>query len=257
MGLKTETGRGSLRAMTQATSDLVLGIDEAGRGPILGPLVMACVGLRPRQAASLTRAGVMDSKRFGAGEDAHEARRQLAERIRGVAAHAVVLVIDVDEIDRRTVRGELNRLEQEQARALLGAAPPARRIVCDGARMFQPLAADWPMLEARDRGEEHHVAVAAASILAKVRRDELFLKIAARYAADFGPLGGWGYMNAPTRQFLRAYIERRRDLPPEGRRSWPWDFASDLLGQGFDPLAGFPELLAGRAVARPQLALAL
>ncbi|HEX2573946.1 MAG TPA: hypothetical protein VH877_30640 [Polyangia bacterium] len=243
--------------MTQATSDLVLGIDEAGRGPILGPLVMACVGLRPRQAASLTRAGVMDSKRFGAGEDAHEARRQLAERIRAVAAHAVVAVIDVDEIDRRTVRGELNRLEQERARALLEAAPAARRIVCDGARMFQPLTADWPMLEARDRGEEHHVAVAAASILAKVRRDELFLKIAARYAAEFGPLGGWGYMNAPTRQFLRAYIEQRRDLPPEGRRSWPWDFASDLLGPGFDPLAGFHELLAGRTVARPQLALAL
>jgi ribonuclease HII len=53
--------------------ELILGIDEAGRGPVLGPMVMACVAVRPRRAASLTRAGVTDSKAF-AGEGAHEAR---------------------------------------------------------------------------------------------------------------------------------------------------------------------------------------
>jgi len=217
--------------------DLVLGLDEAGRGPILGPMVMACVGLRPRRAASLSRAGVMDSKRFGAGEEAHAARRALVPRILEAADHAEVVVVDVAEVDRRCAVGELNRLEQQQGAALLRRAPAARRIVADGARLFGPLRAEWPHLEARDEGESHHVAVAAASVLAKVRRDELFAKIAARYAPEFGPVAGGGYVNAATRAFLRAYIERHRRLPPEGRRSWPWDFARDLLGDGFDPLA--------------------
>jgi ribonuclease HII len=229
-------------------ADLVLGIDEAGRGPILGPMVLACVGLAPRKAAALTRAGVMDSKRFGAGEEAHAARAGLVPRILDAASFAMVTVVDVADIDRRTARGELNRLEQERAEGMLRRAPPSRRIVCDGEKLFRPLAARWPRLEALDGGEERHVAVAAASVLAKVRRDRLFLKIAARYAPAFGPVGGWGYMNPPTRAFLCAYIERHRRLPPEGRRSWPWEFARPLLGADYDPLA---EL----AHARPQLAL--
>lgn len=235
------------------SSDLVIGIDEAGRGPILGPMVMACVALRPRRAATLTRAGVMDSKKFGTGDDAHGARRALVPRILEAAEHFAVVVIDVHEIDRRCVRGELNRLEQERADAMLRAAPPARRIVADGKRLFAPLGSAWPQLDALDHGEEQHVAVAAASVLAKVRRDAIFLKIAARYAA-YGPLCGGGYVNPGTRAFLRAYIERHRALPPEGRRSWPWTFAADLLGDGFDPCAGHPDLIPPEP---PQLALAL
>lgn len=229
-------------------SDLVIGVDEAGRGPILGPMVMACVGLRPRRAAALTRAGVMDSKRFGAGDDAHAARAALVPRILEAAEHAAITVVDVAEVDRRCRRGQLNRLEQERAASLIERAPVARRVVADGARLFSPLRARFPHLDARDHGEDHHVAVAAASVLAKVRRDELFARIAARYAPRFGPLRGGGYLNDATRAFLRAYIERHRALPPEGRRSWPWEFARDLLGDGFDPLAELPD-------DRPQLAL--
>jgi ribonuclease HII len=228
--------------------DLVLGVDEAGRGPILGPMVMACVGLRPRRAAALTRAGVMDSKRFGAGDEAHAARTALVPRILDEASHAMVVVVDVAEIDRRCRHGELNRLEQERAAWLLEHAPPAKRVVADGKRLFSPLRARFPHLEALDHGEEHHVAVAAASVLAKVRRDELFGRIAARYAPAFGEVRGGGYMNDATRAFLRAYIARGATLPPEGRRSWPWEFARDLLGAGFDPLAEVPD-------DRPQLSL--
>jgi len=69
--------------------ELILGIDEAGRGPVLGPMVMACVALRPRKAAALTRIGVTDSKRFN-GPNAHAARLELVPRILDVADHAAV-----------------------------------------------------------------------------------------------------------------------------------------------------------------------
>src|SRR6478752_2597538 len=94
--------------------ELILGIDEAGRGPILGPTVMACVALRPRKASGLTRAGVTDSKRF-TGANAHAQRLRLLPRILEAADHVAVAVVDVAEIDRRCRENGLNRLEQERA----------------------------------------------------------------------------------------------------------------------------------------------
>jgi ribonuclease HII len=235
--------------MSLIHDELILGIDEAGRGPILGPMVMACVALRPRKAAALTRAGVTDSKRF-TGPDAHAARLALVPRILDAADHAAVVIVDVAEIDRRCRENGLNRLEQERAELLIGRAPQCRRIVCDGERLFAPLKARHAHLEALDQGESQHAAVAAASVLAKVRRDQLWAKICLRYAPEFGELvaHGGGYTNAATHAFLRAYIKRHRRIPPEARRSWPWEFARDLLGKKFDPWSDVPD-------DRPQLGL--
>jgi ribonuclease HII len=222
--------------------ELILGIDEAGRGPILGPMVMAAVALRPRKAAGLTRAGVTDSKKF-AGDSAHAARTELMARILEAADHVAVVIVDVSEIDRSCRENGLNRLEQERADLLIRHAPRCRRIVCDGERLFSPLCARYPELEALDQGESQHAAVAAASIVAKVRRDQLWTKIARRYLGEFGELveRGGGYTNAATHGFLRAYIARHRRLPPEARRSWPWEFAADLLGPAFDRWADVPD----------------
>jgi ribonuclease HII len=220
---------------------ITIGIDEAGRGPILGPLVMAAVALPPRRAAQLTRAGVCDSKSFGAGPEAHAHRSALAQRILECAEAAAIIVIDVAEVDRAVRHGFLNKLEQRNAETLLRRLPPADRIVADGKKLFSPLRQRWPQLRAVDEAEQAHCSVAAASILAKVRRDELWHCIERRYRPDFGAIDGMGYVNAATKRFLRAYIERHSSLPPEGRRSWPWDFAHDLLPRGFDPLADVPD----------------
>jgi ribonuclease HII len=220
---------------------LTIGIDEAGRGPILGPLVMGAVALSPRKAASLSRAGVCDSKAFGAGHEAHAARSELVPRILDAATAWSLAVVDVGEVDQAVRHGNLNRLEQRHAEILLRRLPGADRIIADGKRLFSPLRARWPHLRAVDNGEQAHVAVAAASVLAKVRRDELWLCIERRYRPAFGEIAGMGYVNAATKRFLRAYIERHGCLPPEGRRSWPWTFAEDLLPRAFDPLADVPD----------------
>ena len=233
-------------------SALVLGIDEAGRGPMLGPLVMAAVALEPHKAAALTRKGVLDSKAFGAGHKGHAARSQMVPAILEAAAHAEVVVLEVAEVDRYTRQGGLNRLEQACATGLIQRAPAVGRIVADGARLFAPIAHLHPRFDAVDGGESVHVSVAAASNLAKVRRDECMQRIADRYRADFGELRGGGYVNEGTRSFLRAYLQRHGKPPPEARRSWPWDFARDLLGADWDPYADLPPEAEAPAISRTE-----
>jgi ribonuclease HII len=114
------------------------------------------------------------------------------------------------------------------------------RIVADGKRLFSALRERHPHLEAVDKGESVHASVAAASVLAKSRRDELFELMCQRYARDFGPIGGGGYVNAATRRFLRAYARARGCLPPEARRSWPHDDLRDILGASWGPYGDLP-----------------
>lgn len=207
-----------------------LGIDEAGRGPAIGPMVLAAVVLDTAGARALTRAGLRDSKSYGAGEAARQTRADLEARVHELAVHVAVEVVEVGVIDARVARGELNALEREVAARLIDGAPRCHRQVADGARMFAPLRARYPLLEAHDDGESRHAAVAAASVVAKHRRDQLFADICRRYADQFGAITGGGYVNDGTRQFLRAYATRHGDLPPEARRSWPHPYLADLLG---------------------------
>jgi ribonuclease HII len=207
---------------------VILGIDEAGRGPVLGPLVVAAVALRPQRAGALSRRGVCDSKAFGAGPDAQARRAELAAHVSRLADAVGVEVIEHVEVDRYTRLGQLNALERRAARTLIAAAPPVQRIVADGVLVFGPLRREFPHLEAFDDGESVHVAVAAASIVAKDWRDRLFGAIAARYREEFGELQGGGYVNAATADFLRRYHRRYGCFPPETRRSWAWKVLLEL-----------------------------
>src|SRR5262249_17410373 len=118
---------------------LTLGIDEAGRGPAVGPMVMAAVALDSRVAAALTRKGLRDSKSFGAGDGAHAIRTELAAEIRARATFVAVVEIEHTEIDERVTRGELNVLEREIATKLIAQAPTVDKIIADGKRMFSAL----------------------------------------------------------------------------------------------------------------------
>ena len=223
-----------------------LGIDEAGRGPVLGPMVLAAVVVDTRAARRLTRRGLRDSKTFGAGEKGRKARENLAAEVREVASFVAVRVVDVCEVDRRVVRGELNALERDVARELIAAAPTVHRIVADGKRLFAALSDEHPHLEALDKGESKHASVAAASVIAKHRRDQLFERIACRYRNLFGEIRGGGYGNAATREFIRSYAQRFGRQPPEARRSWPYAYLADILGDSFDPWADSPSERAGQ-----------
>jgi len=207
---------------------VILGIDEAGRGPVLGPMVVCGVVLRPQAGSALTRRGVADSKGFGAGSEARDKRLELSRHIRRLADDVQVEVFHHDEVDRYCDQGLLNELERVAAVRIIDRSVSVHRIVADGEKVFGGLSARYPHLSARNFGESHHVSVAAASIIAKVTRDELFAEIASRYDREFGPIKGGGYVNGATADFLKRYHARYRRLPAETRRSWGWKVLTEL-----------------------------
>ena len=204
------------------TGILVLGLDEAGRGPGIGPMVLAAVALDAVSEVLLAQAGVRDSKVFGSSSAGRQARARLAALIREHAPFVSLEVCDVADVDAYVARSALNQLERERAGLLIRRAPKCARIIADGRTLFAPLTAEFPNLEAVDRAESAHTAVAAASICAKAMRDELFEAIARRYEPEFGTLRGGGYVNQATVAFISEYVRRHGQLPPEARKSWPW-----------------------------------
>lgn len=202
----------------------LIGIDEAGRGPVLGPLVMAVVVISPEVERKYLEAGVRDSKLFGSGVKAHPARLAMRKIIEAQCISFKVLEFEPDVIDEHVRRGRLDDLERDGARQLLKdiGVTEEDRIVCDGEPIFGCLRAEWPNLLAENRADARHASVAAASILAKTRRDERMDLIFRNYEPEFGKISGGGYVNEPTRRFLEAYEARHGELPSEVRQSWTW-----------------------------------
>jgi ribonuclease HII len=201
---------------------ITLGIDEAGRGAVLGPLVLAGCAVSPAQEEILREAGVADSKGFGPPARAQGIRADLAALIGAKATWYAVITAPPDRVDASVRRHGLNALERALAEEILGDAPPDCRVVLDGHRVFAPLCRRVGRATAIDKADQHEISVAAASILAKNTRDKLFGQIRHQYEPDLGPIGGEGYPNRATARFLDAYVELHGDLPPETRRSWQW-----------------------------------
>ncbi len=198
--------------------NLLGGIDEAGRGPLIGPLIVAlCCCPDPEKLLDL---GVADSKSFGAGV---RARARRAEICRTLFESCLVRWVQIPArvIDRYVTGGPgLNALEQQAAAFLLGQVPAMSRVVADGERLFSPLAVRFSGLVAVNRADARFPEVAAASIIAKTFRDDWM----DAYERRMGHLGfvirGGGYPNASTRAFVEQWKQRHGGSPPHLRSSW-------------------------------------
>ena len=99
-------------------------------------------------------------------------------------------------------------------------------------RSSRSLRSQYSNLEAVDHGESHHVAVAAASVIAKdcrdARLDSILDSITKCHLPNYGEVKGGGYGNVYTERFLRAYHDRTGKLPPETRLRWNWKVIREL-----------------------------
>lgn len=176
----------------------VAGVDEAGRGPLAGPVVAAAVVL----PQGVFVEGADDSKVVPAEE-----RRRLAGEIRAQAAAVSIGAASVREIDRVNI---LRATARAMTRALVRLPVAPDRVVVDGLPVP---GVDWEH-EAVVGGDAAVHSVACASIVAKVCRDRLMTLLAARYP-DYGWERNKGYATRRHRQALR-----RAGITPHHRTSF-------------------------------------
>jgi ribonuclease HII len=182
-----------------STSDgLIAGVDEVGRGPLAGPVVTAAVILDPEQPIE----GLMDSKKLS------ESRREmLAEIIKQRALAWSLGRAEVEEIDDINIL-QATMLAMQRAVAGLSIAPD--HVLIDGNRC--------PSLsctaEAIIKGDEHIPAISAASIIAKVSRDQEMIEMDAKYPG-YGLATHKGY---PTKAHIDALTQL--GVTPIHRRSF-------------------------------------
>ena len=180
------------------TPGLMAGVDEAGRGPLAGPVVAAAVILDDLQPIR----GLADSKALTALR-----RERLFDEIRARALCCSVAQASVEEIDRLNI---LQATLLAMRRAVEGLRLKPQRVLVDGNRV--------PVLpvpvEAIVKGDAKVPAISAASILAKVTRDRLCAELHERFP-KYGFDGHKGY---PTPLHLSAL--REHGPCPEHRRSY-------------------------------------
>ena len=179
------------------------GVDEAGRGPLAGPVVAAAVILAPGQSID----GVTDSKRLTA-----TMRERLVIDIEREALACATASASVAEIDAFNIL-QATLLAMRRAVARLAIEPAVWRI--DGNRA-PPLPDFAGRIETWVRGDALCMAIGAASILAKVYRDRAMQELDARYPA-YGFARHKGYPTAEHRALLQRYgpcAAHRRSFRP-------------------------------------------
>lgn len=179
---------------------LVAGVDEAGRGPLAGPVVAAAVILDDLHPI----AGLADSKKLTARR-----REALFDEIRARALCFSIAEASVEEIDRLNI---LQATLLAMRRAVLGLRLKPKMVLVDGNRLP---TLDIPA-EAIVKGDALVPAISAASILAKVHRDRWCVQVDEQYP-QYGFAGHKGYGTAVHMAALRehgACIHHRRSFAP-------------------------------------------
>ena len=195
----------------------ILGIDEAGRGSVLGPMVIAGVIIPEKMDKVLERMGVKDSKRLSPNR-----RTILSRKLRKMFEYEIV-VISALEIDQMRADGiNLNDIEKNAMRDLIVKMNPQKAIV-DAvdvkAERFQNNLRETTGIDvvAEHKADDKYIEVSAASIIAKAERDAQIAEINKDYI-KMGGIGS-GYPSDPTtKEFLTNYTYD--EMPYFVRKSW-------------------------------------
>ena len=201
---------------------LVAGVDEAGRGCVIGPLVVAGVALKTENLQLLIDLGVKDSKLLTAKK-----REALYPEIIKLAEKHHIIKVPPAQIDKvvqsnRTLH-KLNRLEAQTMAKIIEILRPNEAYV-DAADVVEQrfgnhiaeLLRSKTKIVSEHKADRTYPIVSAASIIAKVERDGEIAKLKVKYG-DFGT----GYLtDDKTMFFLKRLLETNRDYPSCVRKSW-------------------------------------
>lgn len=201
---------------------LVAGVDDAGRGAVVGPLVIAGVLLKHEDLPKLKNLGVKDSKLLSPHR-----REALAKEIKKLSQKTTLLKLQPSEIDSVVKSGrklhKLNWLEaQTMAEVIKELEPDIVYVDASDVleeRFKQHILECLPFrldIVSEHKADRNYVAVSAASIIAKVERDREIAILAEVYG-DFGS----GYPSDPrTISFLERLMKTSGEYPDFIRKSW-------------------------------------
>ncbi|MBI4017689.1 MAG: ribonuclease HII [Candidatus Aenigmarchaeota archaeon] len=198
---------------------LVLGIDEAGRGAVIGPLVVGGAVAYESDLPKLKALGVKDSKLL-----TPEKRERLYAELKKILKDYVTIHISANDIDEMRERDNLNVIEAKKMAEIIKA------MGADVAYVDAPqvstgkfkdyllaLAKNHTEIIAENKADVKYVIVGAASIIAKVERDWEIEKIKRAVGVDFGV----GYPHdEKTIKFLKSLLEKHEEFPDYVRSSW-------------------------------------
>jgi len=204
-----------------------IGVDEAGRGPVMGPLVV--VALRVDDDAILRELEVRDSKALTPAR-----REELYDRIKSVSKFQVEIVT-AEEIDELRKSRNLNEIELDLFAAAIGKLlNEGDKIFVDAADVREGYFGDQVALRlkqgkspcnfemvSKHKADAIYPVVSAASIIAKVTRDRIIRDIEKELRKTLDkPLGSGYPSDSVTIHFMENWIKTKGDLPPHTRRSW-------------------------------------
>ena len=172
---------------------LIAGVDEVGRGCLFGPVVAAAIAVPVSSLAELISLGVKDSKKLSASK-----RQKLFPLIKNQVVAWHISYATIAEIEALNIR-QASLLAMKRCLQKLSISP--QHCLIDGRDRIPDL--DLPQT-ALIRGDQISPAIAAASILAKVWRDELILRIAPRYP-EYDLARNKGYWTQKHRTALQTY----------------------------------------------------
>ena len=194
----------------------ILGIDESGRGPVCGPLVMCGYLVDEMNLPKLKEIGVRDSKLLSA-----EKREKMFPLLRKIADDYVVLKVSAAEVDACS---NLNVLEISKMQHIINLLD-ADKVVIDSPevntqkfslKVRAGLKKKGTLIVAENFADKNHIEVGAASVMAKVERDMEIKKLHAKHG-----FFGSGYSHDEiTIKFLKDCIKGNKEFPSFVRRSW-------------------------------------
>jgi len=200
---------------------MICGVDEAGRGPVIGPLIIA--GVTFTDDSKLVEFKVKDSKKL-----TPKKRELLAIKIKKYCIEYEILVIPAKDIDDMRKVMTLNEIEVNAFSKIIKKLKPNLCYV-DSADVNEKRFADdilanlsfKPNIVSKHKADDIYPIVSAASILAKTIRDDEIRKISFELEKKLNLPMGSGYpADYTTQKFLRKWLDRYKSLPPHVRRSW-------------------------------------
>ena len=199
----------------------IAGVDEAGRGPMIGPMVICGILVDSDRIHELVEIGAKDSKTL-----THKRRLVLKKQIEKITSKIEIRTVSAADIDRLRKRTTLNEIEVTEFASIAKALNP-QEIYLDAADVIAErfgskigelsgIASKGAKIVSEHKADAKYPIVSAASIIAKVERDQAIERFHQKHG-DFGS----GYPNDPkTVKFVKRLVRNGEKLPPIIRKSW-------------------------------------